>query len=349
MNDSRVEEQILRATQQAGKTYSFNDAHDSTTPIDWWFQQSDEGLILFAVFFTQACRWSRCAGCNLPSLCALHHVDFRALMKQIDRLFAEPEIERRRHEIRKVIISNNGSVLDEQTFSSLALMYLMAKLNLHLPNMQAVSMEARAEYVDVAEVEFLSRALKEREVPAELELAIGFEVFDDHIRNRVFRKGLSLRTFERLVRRVAKPHIRLKCYFMLKPVPDMTDAEAVADVHQAIEYLSSLAEKHNTTINMHLNPTYVARGTPLEAAFRAGKYTPPDLLDVARAARHGRGRRISLFIGLSDEGLAVPGGSFNRPGSEKLAVRLEQFNRTQDYSILDAICEERDKSDRSPP
>ena len=76
-------------------------------------------------------------------------------------------------------------------------------------------------------------------------------------------------------------------------------------------------------INMHLNPTYVAGSTPIEAAFKQGKYEPPYLRDVAEAALRAQNSGLSIFLGLSDEGLAVPGGSFLRPGEEKLIEQLE--------------------------
>ena len=247
----------------------------------------------------------------------------------------------RRESIRKVIVSNNGSVLDEATFSSTALMYLLAQLNLNLPNLAVLSIETRPEYVDIAELEFIARALAEGDTPTRLEIAIGFEAFDDHIRNDIFDKGMTLKTFERLVRLTAPYGYHLKCYFMQNPIPGMADAEAVADIRDAIDYLGSLAAKHKVSINMHLNPTFVAAGTVLEKAFRDGEYRPPLLRDVAEAARHARGGPISIFIGLSDEGLAVEGGSFLRKGEDELARELERFNRTQDYDILDKICTNR--------
>ena len=71
---------------------------------------------------------------------------------------------------------------------------------------------------------------------------------------------------------------------------------------------------------MHLNPTYVASGTVLAEKFKAGQYSPPKLTDVAKAVLSGRqflkSRRINIFVGLNDEGLAVEGGSFIRPGDE---------------------------------
>ncbi len=341
MADDPVVTQILKGSRKAGKTYRFNESHDKSLPAQMWFQHSDEGEILFIVFYAQACRWSRCLGCNLPSRMSREHVDYRALMAQIDHVFAEPEVIRRRETIRKVIVSNNGSILDEVTFSSTALVYLLAKLNLNLPNLAAVSIETRPEFVDIAELEFIARVLAEGDTPTQLEITIGFEAFDDRIRNEVFDKGLSLAAFETLVRKMAPYGYRLKCYFMHKPVPGMSDAEAVADIRNAIEYLGRIAARDGIALNMHLNPTYVAAGTMLEEAFREHRYTPPLLRDVAAAARHARGEPISVFIGLTTEGLAVEGGSPIREGDEGLVERLEQFNRTQDYDILDRISAEK--------
>jgi hypothetical protein len=86
---------------------------------------------------------------------------------------------------------------------------------------------------------------------------------------------------------------------------------------------------------MHSNPTYVAAGTPLAVAFRDGGLEPPRLDTLRRAALAARGRRISIYLGLYDEGGAVAGGSFVRPGDEALLARLERFNASQDYALLD--------------
>ncbi len=330
--------QILEGTQKAGKFYTFDEAHDEKLPAQMWFQESDEGLILFVVFYSQACRWSRCLGCNLPSKMSCKHVSYKALIAQIDYVFHDREVVEQRENIRKVIVSNNGSILDEATFSSTALMYLLAQLNLNLPNLALLSIETRVEYVDMAELEFISRALAEGDTPTQLEIAIGFEAFDDRIRNSIFNKGLPLEMLEDFLGKMASYGYRLKCYFMQKPVPGMTDAEAITDIQNAIDYLSEMAAHHGIGINVHLNPTYVATGTTLEEAFRKGEYVPPLLWDVARAAWHAKSRSLSVFIGLFDEGLAVDGGSFLREGDEELVKELERFNRTQDYDILDRIC-----------
>jgi len=339
--------QISVGSSKAGKTYAFDESHDPTLPAEMWFQQSAEGEILFVVFYSQACRWSRCVSCNLPSKMSQEHVDYRDLMAQVDHVFDSPEVAKREDSIRKVILSNNGSLLDEVTFSSTALVYLLAKLNLHFPNVAVVSLESRPEFVDTAELEFIARVLAEGATPRHLEIAIGFEAFDDHIRNDVFDKGLPLRAFEQLVHKITPYEYHLKCYFMQKPVPEMTDAEAVEDIRRAVEYLGTTARRYPIAINMHLNPTYVGAGTRLEEAFREGRYSPPLLRDVADAARAARNQPISVFIGLNSEGLAIPGGDPVRAGDESLVDQLEAFNRNQDFDILDKICSEHEARDGS--
>ena len=333
----RAKTQIEFGSKKAGKTYGFNRNHDAGRPAQMWFQTSEEGLVLFVVFYTQACRWSRCLGCNLPSMVSDVPVPYFHLMRQVDHLFNDPAVMSKSNEIRKLIVSNNGSVLDEATFSSTALMYLIAKANLHLPNLAVLSMESRPEYVDLEELEFISRALAEGATPTSLEIAIGFEAFDDHIRNDLFDKGLSLEAFEGLVEKMASYGFHLKCYFMQKPVPEMGDERAVQDIQEAIAYLGGICRKSGLVINMHLNPTYAAKGTPLADAFERGRYTPPRLMDVARAALAAECEPLSVFIGLSDEGLAVSGGSFLTPKTGPVEALLESFNQTQNFKILEKI------------
>jgi radical SAM enzyme (TIGR01210 family) len=321
----------------SSKTYDFNESHADFLPVATWFQESQEGLILFIVFYSQACRWSKCLGCNLPSQGSKMHVSYKSLMAQVDYIFSDPKVVERFKDIKKVIVSNNGSILDQVTFSSTALMYFLARLNQHLPGVETLTIETRPEHVEFAELEFIARALSESQPPATLEIAVGFEAMDDNIRNNVFKKGLKLDVFENFIKQVVPYKYRIKCYFMLKPVPQMTDQQAIEDIQKAIDYLGSMVLKYGVPINMHLNPTYVAKGTPLAESFEKGEYSPPRLGDVARALQHARGKNLSVFIGLSDEGLAVEGGSFLRPGDEGLVEKLEEFNRTQDYDILETL------------
>jgi radical SAM enzyme (TIGR01210 family) len=325
---------IEEITREAGKTYAFDEDHEKGALAQHWFQHPPEGLTLFVVLYTMACRWSKCLACNLPSLMSQYHVPFRDIMMQVDYLFNNLLSDSRKKELKKIILSNNGSVLDEETFSTTALMYFIAKMNMHCPQVSVLSMETRPEYVDIEELEVISRALKEGETPTQLELAVGIEAFDEVIRNDYFHKGLSFETFEAMAEMIAKHRFSLKIYFMMKPVPGMSEEEAVSDIVNGIDYLDSIATRYSIDINMHLNPTYVASGTELEEAFAEGKFEPPKLESVRRAVLHAENKNISVFVGLNDEGLAVPGGGVIREGDEKLVALLEEFNHTRNYNLL---------------
>lgn len=58
-------------------------------------------------------------------------VGFREVMQQVDFVFDYALSAEQKRNLRKVILSNNGSVLDEATFSSTALLYFIAKMNCH--------------------------------------------------------------------------------------------------------------------------------------------------------------------------------------------------------------------------
>ncbi len=325
---------LTKINRKSGKFYSFHEDHNPRLPADHWFQQPQEGLTLFLVFYTRACRWARCLGCNLSSTESQFEVPFNDIMKQVDHVFDFLLSPGQKENLKKIILSNNGSVLDEATYSTTALLYFVARMNMNCPNISVLTLETRPEYVDMTELEVLHRALQEGKTPTNLELAIGFEAFDDKIRNDHFRKGLNIETFESMVEKIAKYGFKLKCYFMLKPVPGLSEEQAIADIVKGIEYLDSLSQKYAIEINMHLNPTYVARGTVLETEFNRGNYQPPKLESVQQAVLAAEQKRISLYVGLNDEGLAVPGGSFKREGDEKLLEKLNNFNQTGDFSLL---------------
>lgn len=337
---SDVERQILRGHHSSGKTHTFDDTHDRKRPITYFFQESHEGLILFVILYTQACRWMRCAGCTLPSTSSLHHVNHWDIMDQTHFLFKQPDILARAKDIKKVILSNQGSVLDQDTFPTTALLHFVTKCNKHLPNMAVLTLESRPEYVEDSELEILSRALDEGETPTTLEIAIGVEVHDEHLRTHVFGKGLPTRKLEALAEQLARHGFRMKCYFMFKPVEDqyMTREQAIADIHGAIKYLGDVMDRiDGASISIHLNPTYAARGTPLAEAFKNHRYTPPFLSDVIEAVRYGEKFGIPIFVGLNAEDLEVEGGSFIRPGDENIVPILEAFNKTQNYRLFDSL------------
>ena len=311
-----------------------NTSHNPAMPLDYWFQHSHEGFLLFVVFYTQKCRWSKCFGCSLHLSGSETHIDSQLIMQQVDHLFESALDSKQKLKLKKIIVSNNGSVLDEATFPKTALLHFISKMKYHCPNVSLLTVETRAEYALESEFESIKKALQKGEQAISLELALGVEVFNNKIRNKIYKKGLSNKTFEHFAAKVASFGYQLKTYFMLKPVADMSDEEAVTDIVNAVMYLDSIAEKHNLKINLHLNITYVSSGTELMEAFENNQYSLASLSLIPKAILAAENTRLTIYVGLYDEGLAIEGGHFEEIDNVQLVRILQQFNQTQDYRLL---------------
>ena len=85
-----------------------------------------------------------------------------------------------------------------------------------------LTIETRPEHVDFEELEFIARALKESEGETKLEIAIGFEAFDDDIRNMRSADNRGV-----LVREEVMDAFGLRFLAMTVRVDGATEAEAL--------------------------------------------------------------------------------------------------------------------------
>ena len=85
MKDKRSSERqidaMLKRTKMALKSYTFNDHSNPRVPAQYWFQETPEGLLLFLIFYTQACQYAKCSGCNLPSKMSQNKIECVDIMK----------------------------------------------------------------------------------------------------------------------------------------------------------------------------------------------------------------------------------------------------------------------------
>ncbi len=302
-------------------------------PTQYWLYGAPRGSGLFLVLASRRCAWARCADC------ALHRLGFRdgvgspELVAQMEHVAADSLTGPERAEVSEVFLSNNGSVLDAGSFPEPALLYGCTRLARLLPALERVVLETRAEFVTDDALRRVQAALNEGEREVTVDLAVGVEIFDSSLRNRRFHKGLGNGGLRRLIETAAAANAGLWLYFMYKPLPGMDDVAARGDIERAAAWLDTMAARTGVPITLYLNPTYVPAGTELHEAFLAGAYTPPRLADVKRCVAALRRDHIRVRVGLTDEGLAVPGGGFVAPGEEALVAELRRFNRLQTFAV----------------
>ena len=288
--------------------------HPVNRPIQYWMSETIGGTVAFIVYFSPACTYKVCQGCALPDLSSQAKILPHDLIEQTDYVFRTAWTEEELASIRTLVISNNGSVLDEPTFPQSVLLHSIQVAAARMPKLKRISLETRAEFVTPEKLASIAKVIELAGKPdLSFELALGVEVFDKHLRNRVIRKGLSDRAIQALVKSLGEAGGDLRCYMMLKPVPGISDHEAVDDIDQAIRFFDGLSQEYGVAITLHINPTYAAVGTELETAFRDGSFTPPNLDLMIDYLKQASPNHVRLYFGLNDEGLAVEGGSFDRP------------------------------------
>ncbi|MEP3523994.1 MAG: hypothetical protein ABJN24_01065 [Hyphomicrobiales bacterium] len=302
------------------------DHQEDSRPLQYWLESDGSGPLLFIVYYSGRCTYLKCFGCALPSLSSVKAIAPNRLFEQTDHVLERLLSQQERESLKSVFLSNNGSIFDKTTFSPTALHHAIVRSIALFPKLEKIVMETRAEFVTAEDLAHLKQLKKDMNSKVRFEMALGVEVFNERIRNKVAKKGLSNKGIERFIALLGQYDIDLRCYFMLKPHPSMSDMAAYQDVREGLDFLDDIGVSTNTRITMHLNPTYAAIGTDLEAAFLANEYRPPQLSDLETFVEKNKNRHTRIHLGLNDEGLAIEGGSFLREDSSSALSELRRHN-----------------------
>jgi len=309
-------------------------AHDPRRPVYHHLQDLPQGRELVVALYTKGCLYRRCSFCSLPDLSAggaeVCSSDIRA---QMDYVISACSAEQRAS-VRRFSLYNSGSVLDRRTVPTDALWYILDQLK-DFPSLAEVCLDTRCEFVEDWELDELKRRLHGRR----LALAVGYETADERIRNEVLRKGLTEATFQGLCRQLAAKGVRLKAYVMVKPDAALSEREGIEEAVRTLEHLADTGRLLGLEVEAHLNPTYVARGSRLEAEFQVKHYVPPRLWSLVDIVSRMEGCGVPIQIGLHTEGLEVQGGTVRNCGrcDETVRQALQAFSGSQDYGRLRAL------------
>lgn len=200
------------------------------------------------------------------------------------------------------------------------------------PRIIKILIESRPEFIigEEAHLGKLRNMVKDKI----LEVGIGLETVRDDIRNEELNKGFMLADFVRASEVLAKYRLDLLAYVLLKP-PCFSEVEAIRDAIDTIYFLQDLGQKLHINVKVALQPTFVARNTPLEDLYNQRTYTPPSLWSVVEVIRGTFNVPLEIEVALSDEGLAegrVPHSC--ELCNEEMREALRTFNETQDRKIL---------------
>jgi radical SAM enzyme (TIGR01210 family) len=272
---------------------------------------------LVIAFYTDRCPF-RCTYCNLPAKSHDGPLPTGWIKQQID--WSLEQYANELDSFQQLSVGNEGSILDRKRFPREAMMHLLRQAH-SLSSLQVLSLETRPEYVSVATL----REILDLTSASVVDLTIGFETQDDHLRQAVLNKSITRKTFEAKVKLLGEMGVRLTSYVLLKPGPTMTEEQGIREAIFTIRYIAGLCHRHGTDFVIYLNPVYAARGTPLADAF------------IVQIIHETRNLDARIYVGLWSEDNAEGGGDYtiHEDYQPEIRTALKQFNKTQALSVLE--------------
>jgi archaeosine synthase beta-subunit len=284
---------------------------------------------LVVSFYTSKCQF-QCSYCALPTRSATGEVSAAQINAQIDQVFAE--IEGELGGFQQFSFGNEGSALDRRRFHRESLDYLLRRARA-MDNLRVLSIETRPEYINH---DYLRHVAQSTHAPR-LDVTVGFETQDDHIRQSVLRKKISRRVMEERVALLGAMGVRLTSYVLIKPAPGMSEQDGVGEAVATMEYLREICDRHGTELVIYLTPTYIAEGSHLQQTTRPGDWIPPTIQSIFEVVVTGHRMGLPVYTGLWSEELADESTDFRgREGYDpQLRAAMVRFNRTRDFSHLE--------------
>ncbi|MBN2000206.1 hypothetical protein JW935_21835 [candidate division KSB1 bacterium] len=344
-----IDRSCLEPVMPRRKDIISNNSKRPQRPIFYWLQDTPLGKELFIALYTKRCRWAKCSFCSLPSVSSPGDVSEMDILAQVHYVLSQLSAVEK-NSVKRVFLSNNGSILDTCTMPVDVLDKIFTVLNGVLVRMEIIELETRFDSITedrilslLDKLHRISGTTKHRPSPLQLQISAGYETQDPFLRNRVLNKGYPEEMVQGVYNMLADIYHRtgypvsIDENVLLKPAAFMSRSDAIAECAETVRHIQRLGDYFGLPVSVRINPVFVADGSGLHEQFLAGDYIPPTLDDVVSVLGLLEGNvTIPIHIGLNEEELDVPDGSFNS-GSERdriLRNRLQKFNRSGDFGIF---------------
>ena len=150
-------------------------------------QDGEQTSRLMLVLRTPPCEYNQCTMCGFDN-----NAGKNIRLQNIQRQYQNGIVGEDFSDIRRIDFPTAGSFYNDRELSPESRNYLFSEVS-QLP-VDSVMVETRVDYLTEEKIRESKSYLREDQ---NIELAIGLESADDNIRNKVLRKGLSKKGFER--------------------------------------------------------------------------------------------------------------------------------------------------------
>ena len=282
---------------------------------------------LLIIFNTKRCQNS-CHFCQLPDKCSSIWIPSENILAQFE--YVINELKHSLSVFDRVTISNEGSVLDPETFPIESLITI-AECVRELRRVRTFVLESRLEFITPT----IIQQIKDANNRAKINILTGFETLDPDIKKNILGKQDTLKEFELGLDRVSEARVDLTAYVILKPSQEMSDKEALSEASASIDYLIKQCENRRINLTVRINPMYAAKGSIwANVARNTPRYKPPRLTDIMTLAFQKAQGDVKIYIGASTEGLEESWGTYRsrEDYSQELIKQVILFNNSQTLS-----------------
>jgi len=289
---------------------------------------------LMLVLRTPPCEYNQCAMCGFDNN-AGRNIRLQNIQRQYQNGISGEDFS----DIKRIDFPTAGSFYNDRELPPESRNYLFSEVS--KLSVDSIMVETRIDYLSEEKVRESKKYLREDQ---NIELAIGLESVDDSIRNKVLRKGLSKKGFERFADICKNTDSQLLAYILIKS-PTLLEAQAVDDAVQTADYVYKIANERGIKARVAFKPMFIPEGTELEEQYFKGEYQLPKLWTIVETIKKttelASYRPNSIFVGMFDEDLSGDRFSSNCDECNSEVVEaLKRFNGTQDLSGLEQLdCE----------
>ncbi len=253
-------------------------------PVSFWIKDdrllNKKGKEFTIILRTKGCSWALgdsggCSMCGYIGDSNIDPVDPKHIFHQFEYAMKNKENEINSSKDDFVLkIFNSGSFFDDEEIPENIRTKIYDKIK-NNDKIKEVVIESRAEYLTELKLEAIRNALQDKYV----EVAIGLESVDDHIRNNYINKGLLYNDFLKAVDLCKKFNLGIRVYLLFKP-PFLNEQAAIDD---CIHSLNALINLHVDTIS--INPVNIQKGSYLEYLWYQNRYRPPWFYSLFKALK----------------------------------------------------------------
>ena len=308
-------------------------------PVTFWIKEdrllNKKGKEFTIILRTRGCSWALgpsggCSMCGYIQDSTIEKIDQAHIKNQIDYAFQEKIAEISNEEEDFVLkIFNSGSFFDEDEISESTRDYIFKKITT-IPKIKELVIESRVDYITQEKLTKMKSILDNLYI----EVAIGLETVNDHIRNAYINKGLLFKDFLEAIHLCRNYDVGVRTYLLFKP-PFLNEQAAIDDCLNSILKLAEL--KVNT---ISINPLNIQKNSLVENLYFRNKYRPPWFYSLFKCIIKAYGNRELLRnvrIISSPSGAGSKRGIHNclkKECNQSMTKSLKNFVLSQDINNL---------------